>query len=166
MAKKPKYRLEPLLIMKVKAKKQKEMDLAKAIKELDAEKVKLEDFHKIKRSLQFDQQKVKDRMRDQMATGQAQVRQSQYHFNYIDKLKDDEGHIDREIEDQEFMIEKADRKVKRVRRDYIDAATEVNMLEKHKELWQKKVQEKLSFEENKLMNELGNNVFQINKMKS
>ena len=51
------------------------------------------------------------------------------------------------------------------KRDYIDACKEVKIMEKHKELWQKKVKQKLEYEEAKLMNELGNVGHQLRKMR-
>jgi hypothetical protein len=46
-----------------------------------------------------------------------------------------------------------------------DAATELNVMEKHRELWAKKQAQVLSAWENKQMNELGNALHQINKMR-
>ena len=71
---------------------------------------------------------------------------------------------EKEIERQHEVIKEAEERVKKARRDYIDAAQDLKMMEKHKELWEKKLQKQLNFKEQKELNELGNVVFQIRRM--
>lgn len=163
--KKPKYRLEPLLRIKVKMKRQAEINLAKKIKALEEEKEKIKELEKLKESIAAKRNKVNEKMCDNVSSGQALVRESQLHLGYMDKLKSDERSVEIEIDEQNELIDLAQRAVKRARRDYIDAAQEVDVMEKHKELWLKKEAHKLNAAENKMMNELGNTVHQMNRMK-
>ena len=49
------------------------------------------------------------------------------------------------------------------RRDYIDAARELQVMEKHKELWQKKLNLELNNKEQKELDELGGTIHQLRK---
>lgn len=166
MAKKQLYRLQVLLRIKEKVKKKAEIVLAKAIKNLEEEKEKLKRLHEVKQKIIENRKRVQTNMRNHVASGQARIKESQYHLGYVRKLDEDEESIDKEIKEQEEAVELAKQKLKRARRDYIDAATELNIMEQHKELWVKKQERALSALENKQMNELGNTVHQMNKMRA
>lgn len=165
MPKKEKYRLQALLKIKERAKQRAEIALARAIKELEEEKLKLKKLEALKEELLEKKKKVRTEMADRVATGQSRVHQSQSHLHYLMKLDDDRDRLDREIQDKKDEIEELTQKLKRARRDYIDAATEHNIMEKHKELWKKKELRALNALENKQMNELGNVIHQVNKMR-
>lgn len=166
MPKKEKYRLEPLITLKLRAKRLSEIALAKAIRELQLEKEKLAKLKQLKKELHQKREKARFEMREKIASGQSRIRESQVHLNFLDKLKEDEEKLDLEIKEQNEELEKAEQKLKRARRDYIDAAGELNIMEKHKELWQKKQGRILSALESKQMNELGSTVYQLNRMRA
>ncbi|MBI2339095.1 MAG: hypothetical protein HYU99_01850 [Deltaproteobacteria bacterium] len=166
MAKRPKYRLEVLLKMKERAKRAAQLALARAIKALEEEKEKLKRLKDKKEEIRKKREKARSDMRDKVAGGQSRIKESQFHLNYIMKLEEDEKAIDREIEEQKEAVAVAEEKLKRARRDYVDAAQELNIMEKHKELWQKKERHILSALENKQMNELANTVYQMNRMRA
>lgn len=166
MARKQAYRLQVLLLIKEKAKKKTEVNLAKALTQLEEEKEKLKKLKGVKENIIENRKRVQKNMRDHVASGQARIKDSQYHLGYVRKLDEDEESIGKEIKEQEEALDLAKQKLKRARRDYIDAATELNIMEQHKELWMKKQQQALSALENKQMNELGNTVFQMNKMRA
>ena len=104
-------------------------------------------------------------MRKKIETNKARVRETQFHLGYMEKMKEDEEKVEAEIKEQKEAIVYAEEKVKKARRDYIDAGNGLRMMEKHKELWVKKQLGKLNALENKMLNEIGNVVFQINRMK-
>lgn len=164
MARKEKYRLEPLVRMKERQKKRTEMALARAIRELKTEEEKLEKLRELKREIGRKRDKARSDMRRKVASGSSVIKDSQFHLSFIEKLKEDEDRVDREIADQEEAVKQAKEKLKRARRDYIDAATELNMMQKHRELWEKKQARLLSAVENKQMGELAQVVYQMNKM--
>ncbi len=163
--KKQKYRLEPLVRVKEKAKRDTEIKLAKSIKEVKEEEEKLRKLHEKKKEISQKRENVRIEMSDKIATGQAQVRESQLHLGFLMKLKEDEEALDKEIVDQEETLTRCKEKLKRARRDYMDAAYELNVMEKHREIWSKKQKKDALALEDKQMNELGNVVFQINKMR-
>src|SRR3990167_2874390 len=151
MPKKPKKRLEVLLKMKERAKRAAEMALARAIKALEEEKEKLKKLEEKKKKIKMKREKARTEMRKKVASGQSRIKESQFHLNYMLKLEDDEKAVDKEIEEQKEVLATATDKLKRARRDYVDAATELNTMEKHKELWSKKERHALSALENKQM---------------
>lgn len=164
-SKKPKYRLEPLVRVKEKAKRTAEIKLAKSIKEVKEEEEKLQRLVQKRDELVAKKNKLRMEMSDKMNTGQANVRESQMHLGYLMKLKEDEEALEKEIVDQEEVLTRSKEKLKRSRRDYMDAAYELNVMEKHRELWNKKQNKLATALEDKQMNELGNVVFQIAKMR-
>ena len=97
MAKKEKYRLEPLVRIKERQKKKSEMALARAIRELREEEKKLEGLKGLKREIGRKREKARGDMRKKVASGRSVIKDSQFHLFFLEKLKEDEDRIDREI---------------------------------------------------------------------
>lgn len=165
MPKKEKYRLQVLLVIKERAKRQREIELAKALKQLEEERKKLKELVEEKIKIEERIKQEQQEMREKVASGHALMKDPQVHLDFIRKLKEDLEALERKIEEQKEEIKRAEKKVQRCRANYILAAQELNTMEKHKELWQKKLNNELSMAENKLMNELGNVIHQMNKMR-
>ena len=166
MPKKEKYRLSTLLRVKERQRVKAEENLARALKELREENNKLMKLEELKKELKGKKEKARLDMANKVAGGQSRVRESQFHLGFLMRLKEDEEKLDGEITEQKELILEAEQKVKRARRDYMDAASELNVMEKHRDLWTKKQARNLSVAEMKQMNELGNALFQTNKMKA
>lgn len=164
MAKKPKYRLQVLIVIKQRAKKACEIALAKAIKKLEEERKTLERLEEEKKQMEKRIEEEKSEMRVKVATGSAIMKDPQMHLNFIRKLTEDLAAQERKIEEQKEQIKRAEKQVQRCRSNYILAAQELNTMEQHKELWTKKMQKALSAAEDKQMNELGNVIHQMNKI--
>lgn len=164
MAKMPKYRLQVLLVMKERAKRASEVALAKAIRQLQEEEEKLKKLEEERNQILDRIILEKDRMSESVSSGDAVMQDPQFRLNFLRKLKEDLEDIDKKISDQKEEIIRAQKRVQRARQDYILAAQELNMMEKHKELWMKKQQKELSALEDKQMNELGMVIHQLNKM--
>lgn len=165
MPKKPKYRLQVLITIKEKAKRAAEMALAKAIKKLSQERQKLEKLAQEKVELGKRIAQEYEEMRVKIASGGAKMRDPQVALNFIRKLKEDLEDLERRIEEQKDAIQSAEKYVARSKTNYVLAAQELNVMEQHKELWTKKVNHELSMSENKMLNELGNVIHQMNKMR-
>jgi len=162
--KKEKYRLQPLLEVKERHKRQTEIALSKAFKELKEEEEKLKKLEREKQEIVEKRLQTRREMAEMVRMGESQVSDSHTRLNYLKKLQEDEEKKDQEIEDQKLAIKRAEEKLAQAKRDYIDACKEVKIMEKHKELWAKKVKQKLEYQEAKQMNELGNVIHQIRKM--
>ncbi|MCE9625825.1 MAG: hypothetical protein K8R69_10315 [Deltaproteobacteria bacterium] len=163
--KKEKYRLQPLLDVRIRNKRNSEIELGKAFRALKEEEEKLKKLEEEKQEIIDKRETARKEMSEMLRMGESVVSDSHGHLNFIKRLVEDEAKKDEEIEDQKFAIEKAQERVAQAKRDYIDACKEVKIMEKHKELWQKKQKQKLEYEEMKLMNELGNVGHQLRKMR-
>ncbi|MFO1464569.1 MAG: hypothetical protein U1F66_12415 [bacterium] len=163
--KQEKYRLQPLLDVRIRNKRNAEIELGKAFKALKEEQEKLKKLEEEKQEIIQKRENARREMAEMLRMGESVVSDSHGHLNFIKRLKEDEEKKDQEIEDQKFQIEKAEDRVSKAKRDYIDACKEVKIMEKHKELWKKKLKQKLEYEEQKLMNELGNVGHQLRKMR-
>ena len=166
MAKPPKYRLQVLLVIKERAKRASEVALAKAIRKLKEAEEELVKLEKERDDILDRITLEKERMNEAVSSGNAVMQDPQFRLNFIRKLKEDLEDIDKKIEEQKAEIIRAQKRVQRARQDYILAAQEMNMMEKHKELFMKKHQKELSALEDKEMTELGMVIHQLNKMQS
>jgi flagellar export protein FliJ len=163
MKKKPKYRLKALLTIKERMKKRAEVALAKAIQQLEKEKKKLKDLEQEKEDIIQKRRDVRQELDHKMNTGVSEAKDVRTVMAFVRKLKDDELDKDKEIEEQHTVIEEAELQVKRMRRYYIDAAKELRVMEKHKELWEKKVLAEINRQEEKEMDELGQTIHQMKR---
>lgn len=156
-----KYRLEPLLEIKKRAKKQAEIRLAKAIAKLEQEKKKLKKLEQEKQKIIERKKECRREFHDKVSAGAAKVQDGSIRVNYLRKLEEDQKEKEQEIEMQKQTIEACETEVKRAKRDYINAANDLRVMEKHKELWRKKVNKELSRLEEVEMDELGNAIHQL-----
>lgn len=159
----PKYRLQALLILKERAKRSAEIELSKALKKLKEEEEKLAKLEQEREEILQKIVDQRDEMSREVGSGKAVMQDPQFRLNFVRKLKEDLADKEQEIEEQKQVIQQAETRVQRARQDYIIAAQEENMMLKHKELWEKKLQQQLNAEENKQMNELGQVIHQMNQ---
>jgi flagellar export protein FliJ len=155
------YRLQPLLELKLRARKKAEILLARAIGRLEQEKARLEKLKEEKKKIIEERKKARKELYQTMSTGRARVKDGSSRVNFLKKLEEDEKVKDQEIENQKRVIVECETQVKRARRDYINAAKELQIMEKHKGLWQKKLHLFLSRKEEGEMDELGNIIHQL-----
>ena len=155
-----KYRLQPLLEMKQRARKRAEIRLAQAIVRLDKEKKQLKKLEEEKQKIIQKRKECRRELHMRVAEGDAHVRDGSIRVNYLRKLEEDEKKKDEDIVRQKETIQNCETEVKRARRDYIDAVKDLRVVEKHKELWWKKLQAEISRQEEREMDELGNVIYQ------
>lgn len=156
-----KYRLEPLLEMKRRARKKAEIALARAIVKLEQEKKKLKKLEEEKKEIIQKRKNFRLKLHERMVSGDAHAKDGWAGMNFLRKLEDDEKKKDEEIERQKEVIENCEIQLKRAKRDYIDAVKEQRVMEKHKELWKKKVDQEITRAEEREMDELGNVIHQL-----
>lgn len=159
---KPKYRLQALLTIKSQARKRAEILLARAIIALKEAKEKLEKLKKEKEKIVERWKQARIEMKGKMSHG-ALVGEGNVHVNFLRKLKEDEEKKEEEIENQKQVVAECEEDVAKARRAYIDAAKELKVMEKHKELWEKKVRDELTRKEEKEMDELGGTIHQLKR---
>lgn len=163
MPRKPKYRLQPILIVKDAEKRKSEIELARALSALEEEKKKLKKLEEERVALRI---RIKERRKahsEKVSAGETSIRDNEVFLNYLRKLKEDDEELERKINEQNERVRLAEERAKRARRAYIKACTELRMMEKHKELWEKKLQQALTAKENKELGELGNVLHGLNR---
>lgn len=158
------YRLQPMLELKSRAKKRAEIRLAQAIVKLEAEKKKLKKLEEEKEEIIKRRKEYRRELHEKVASGQAHVKDGSVRVNFLRKLDEDEKKKEEEIKAQKQVIENCELQVKRARRDYIDAAKDLRVMEKHKDLWRKKLQAEITRLEEREMDELGNVIHQMKKV--
>ncbi len=158
------YRLQPLLEIKLRARKRAEIRLAEALVRLEQEKKRLKKLEEEKKEIVRKRKECRRELHEKVSAGHAHVKDGSVRVNYLRKLEEDEKAKAEEIQLQKQVIENCELQVKRARRDYIDAVKELRVMEKHKDLWRKKVAKELSLEEEREMDELGNVIHQLRQV--
>lgn len=162
MSPKPKYRLQALLLIKQRLRKKAEIALAYALKALVDARKRLKELEEERARIVKQQREARAEMNKLVNAG-AFVGEGNVHVNFMRKLKEDLEAKDEEIEDQKRVVEEKKDGVALARREYIDAAKELQVMEKHKELWEKKMRHEISRREQREMDELGNTIHQLRR---
>jgi flagellar export protein FliJ len=160
-----KYRLQPLLDQKSRLRKRAEMFLAKAIMRLKKEKERLETFKKERLEIIAKRKEVRANLHARVCSGKALIKDGSFGIHFIKKLEEDQKAKEKDIKNQKRVIVDCETEVQRARRDYINAAKEVRIMEKHKELWAKKVRHEMERREEVEMDELGNIIHQLKRQR-
>jgi flagellar export protein FliJ len=158
------YRLQALLVIKQRLKTKAETALAVAIKKLMEAREKLKKLEKEKVEIIEAWKQARKDMKSKVAQG-VLIGEGNVYVIYLRKLKDDEEKKNEEIEDQRQVVEEAEAGVKAARKEYIEACKELRIMEKHKELWAKKLRAEISRREEREMDELGNVIHQLRRMR-
>lgn len=156
------YRLEAMLRLRFRDKKRAEVELAKSMARLQEAKKKLKTLKEEKEEIRKEKKKARGKMDARMAGG-GRVGEGCVHVNFLRKLKEDEAAKEEEIERQREVVEEAQEKVAKCKRAYIEASKQLRIMEKHKDLWAKKVSQELSRREEKEMDELGQAIHSLKK---
>lgn len=160
----PRYRLQALLVIKQRLKTKAEVALAVAIKKLMEAREKLKKLEKEKEEIIEAWKLARKEMKSKVAQG-VMIGEGNVYVLYLRKLKEDEEKKNQEIEDQKQVLEEAEAGVKAARKEYIEACKELRVMEKHKELWAKKLRAEISRREEREMDELGNVIHQLRRMR-
>ena len=161
---KERYRLQALLTIKEHEKKRAEIALAIAIRELNEARKREKELIKEKEEIIQKWHEMRADMKRDMTAGSL-IFDGNVYTNYLRKLKDDEKDKESEIEVQQEIIRDCEEAVAEARRDYIDTAKELKVMQKHKELWVKKIQAEISKKEERELNDLGNTIHQLKRWK-
>lgn len=160
-----KYRLQPLLIIKERARKAAEIKLAQALARLESSRRRLEELQKEKEAINTQRRESRLLLHRKMISGEAKVRDGSHRVNFLKKLEEEEKEKDHQIEVQNRVIVDCQTEVTRARRDYINAVKELRIMEKHKALWEKKLKQELDRIEEAEMDEMGNVIYQWRRVK-
>lgn len=159
-----KYRLQALLTIKQQMKTKAEAALAFAIKALMEAREKLKKLEHEKEEIIEAWKQARREMKLRVGGG-VMIGEGNVYVNYLRKLKEDEENKQDEIDDQKGVVEESEQAVKAARKEYIEACKELRVMEKHKELWEKKVKAEISRKEEREMDDLGNVIHQLRRMR-
>lgn len=159
---KQKYRLQALLRIKAQLKKRAEVRLAKAIIALKKANEKLKKLKEEKKEIIERWKKARLEMKSKVSYG-VQIGKGNVHVNFLRSLKEDEEAKQQEIEEQEEVVKECEQDVARARSEYVNAAKELQIMEKHKALWEKKINDEITRKEESEMDELGNTIHQLRR---
>lgn len=154
-----KYRLEVLLKTREREKKKAEENLARAINALTRARKREEELVEEKKKIHASWVECRAEMRGKMDLG-GKVGEGNVYVRYLRKLKEEEEAKQKEIDKQREEIKRCEDKVSTCRRAYIDAAKNLQVMEKHKDLWRRKLAEELSRKEEIEFDELGSIIHQ------
>lgn len=154
-----KYRLEVLLKTREREKKRAEEALGRAIIALTKARKREEELVDEKKKIHAEWVSCRSEMRAKMDLG-GKVGEGNVFVRFLRKLKEDEDAKQKEIDAQREEIKRCEDKVAACRRAYIDAAKNLQVMEKHKDLWRRKLAEELSRKEEREFDELGNIIHQ------
>jgi flagellar export protein FliJ len=161
----PPYRLQTLMEMRERAKKEAEDAFSAAVKALKKEQDELkrlqEDLEKRRASRKA---KVEAYLQEVMAKG-AGINGLTMMGRYEQRLKDEELQIELEIAKQQEVVRVAERLVEQKRRDMAEAAKELKAIEKHKEKWAKEIRTERQMREELNQEEIGNTLFLMRQRK-
>lgn len=154
-----KYRLEVLLKTREREKKKAEENLARAISALTKARKREEELVEEKKKIHTEWVEYRAEMRGKMDLG-GKVGEGNVYVRYLRKLKEEEEAKQEDIDKQREEVKRCEDKVATCRRAYIDAAKNMQVMEKHKDLWRRKLAEELSRKEEREFDELGNIIHQ------
>jgi flagellar export protein FliJ len=161
----PKYRLQLILDKRQKIKEDAEKNLAEAQKLLEDEK-KLEK----QKELEVEQAKQhkedsKKELNKKMLEGLMDVAKVQNHKNFLKSLDFEIEKAKERLVAQQQKVKQAENFLEEKRVELINATTEFQAMEKHKEKWLEKVKKEIETAEANEQEEIGNVLFLARKMK-
>jgi flagellar export protein FliJ len=162
----PPYRLQTLIEMRERAKKEAEQAFSDAVKALEKQRAELARMEQelVTRKAER-KQKVLAHLQQIMAKGNAGVSGFNQMNRYEERLKDEEAQLALEIERQKENVKNAEKRVEQCRYVMAEAAKELKAIEKHKEKWAKQLKEERDKREEMSQEEIGNTLFLMRQRK-
>jgi flagellar export protein FliJ len=156
----PKYRLQTLLELRERAKKDAEEVFARALQQLAEEEARLrEEEENLERMIE-DRHRRREEYARKLASGEMKVTDQSNAYRYIERLKEKEVEQQTVIDAQKEQVREAEKEVKRAQDALVLANQELKALEKHKEKWEEEVKRERMLREENAMDELGQSIFQ------
>jgi flagellar export protein FliJ len=129
------YRLQPLLTLRTRAKESAEQAFAEALKRLAGA---MEKLHELEADLARRRDERKRRLRsfaDVVMNGGGDADGFHQVNRFADRLKDEESHLEREIERQREAVKRAERDLGLKREGMAQSAKELEAIASHEQSW-------------------------------
>lgn len=156
----PKYRLQTLLEIRERAKKEAEEAFALAMQALEREKDRLREEEESLERMVADRHRRREEYARKLASGEMKVTDQSAAYRYIDRLKEREVDQQTVIDAQREQVREAEKELLRAQEALVAATQDLKALEKHKENWQAEVRRERMIREEGVMDEIGQAIFQ------
>lgn len=156
----PTYRLQALLEIRERAKKEAEEIFAQATQALREEQDKLAAEERRLEEMIEDRHRRRESYARQLASGEMKVTDQSNAYRYIERLKEKEAEQQTVIDAQREQVREAEKEMRRCQAALVEAARELEALVKHKEKWAEQVKRERMMREENIMDEIGQTIFQ------
>lgn len=155
-----KYRLQALLEIRERAKKEAEELFAQAMQYLAEEKERLRQEEELLEQMIADRHRRREDYAQKLATGEMKITDQSNAYRYIERLKEKEVEQQTVIDAQQEQVREAEKEVRRAQEALVLATQDLKALEKHKEKWEEEVRKERQMREENIMDEIGQSIFQ------
>lgn len=156
----PQYRLQALLEIRERAKKEAEEAFAEAMQMLAEEQARLRQEEENLERMIADRHRRREDYARKLASGEMKVTDQSNAYRFIERLKEKEVEQQTVIDAQKEQVREAEKEVKRAQDALVLATQELKALEKHKEKWLEEVRRERMLREENTMDEIGQAIFQ------
>ncbi len=156
----PQYRLQTLLEIRERAKKEAEEAFALAMRQLADEEARLKEEEDHLERMIEDRHRRRAEYARQLASGEMKITDQSNAYRYIDRLKEKEIEQQTVIDAQRAQVREAEKAVKRAQEILVTATQDMKALEKHKEKWAEEVRRERMMKEEDALDEIGQSIFQ------
>lgn len=164
MAKPPKYRLEPILVEKERLREAAVHFLNKKKDDLAAEEQKLADVQaELQAAIDRKAQMIQE-YNDNMFGGKYNIDEIKIRKLHIEDMGFKIKEIQQAVENQRKAVARAETEVRKAEDALIAASKEVQVMEKHKENWQRTLKEEELKKEAKELEEIGQTMYTASMM--
>jgi flagellar export protein FliJ len=159
MAIKEQYRLQVLLEMRERAKKDAEEALGKAMAELKAEQDRQKSMEQELERMVARREAKKREYAEKAMRGEMAAQGAISANLYIDRLKEQEELQKNAIEGQKAVVAQKEEAVTAARENLLRATQDLKALEKHKEMWEEQIKKELEAKEAENLDEIAQTVY-------
>ena len=163
MAKSEKYRLQIVLERKEEARDEAARHLAEMREQLHKEQ---QEEARLREELRQNRERQREEYENMLKggpTGGLNVSETHQALNYIKYLDVKAKELDGAIEVQKIRVQKAEKAVEEALQELIQASRELQVMQKHKERWEKKMRFERERKDQEETNEIGNVIYVANR---
>ncbi len=161
----PKYRLQLILDKRLKIKEDAEKALGEAQRLLDEERKKEKEKEQEVEQAKQRKEDSKKEMNQKMLEGLMDVSKIQQHKNFLKSLDFEIEKAKERLGAQQQKVKQAENFLEQRRNELVEATTEYQAIEKHKEKWIEKIKKEMETAEQNEQEEIGNVLFLARKSK-
>ncbi len=160
-----KYRLQALMEMRERAEEEAKQVFADAQAALREQEQVLANMEQELQDMIEDRLRRREEYSQKLASGEMKITDQSSAYRFLDRLKEKEQDQRYKIEGQKEVVRQAEMDVKRAQDQLILATQDLEALQKHKEKWEKERKKLRQAREEDQMDEIGQVIFNQNKLR-